>query len=302
MLTRFFRRFAFPLASLLPSLAGCSELVALGSECPAGDIGCGALHGDGGLEVPDVNLPSGLRDAGRAASSDGAVRDARVARPSDDGGPVTPTALARFDVGNGDFSLITGTPGDVTAVSLPTATGIQPWFTCQPIGGGPNVTTAVRAENMVTLGNGETAPGDIVVAPNAADPTDTIDTTDTFISIRHLVTLVDLPLLQRLPEPLLQGQRYAVAIDVRTGNTEALLSLQVRGGNVGDSCVGASGQTTLAETDPITRTGWHTVCLPFTAPVDYTHLVLSVKSNLLTDARLFLDNMRSATSRDCSAF
>jgi hypothetical protein len=298
MLPRFLRRFVFPLASLLPPLAGCSELVALGSECPVGDKVCAALRNDGGVSVPDVDQPSALRDAGVGARSDGAVRDARAARPSDDGGLTTPTTLARLEVGNGAFSLVTGKPGDVTAVSLATITGIQPWFTCQPIGGGPNVTTAVRAENMVTLGNGETAPGDVVFAPNA---TDASDPNDTFVSIRHLVTLVDLPLLQALPEPLRQGQRYAVAIDVRTGNTDALLSLQLRGGNVGDSCVGATGQTTLAETDPITRTGWHTVCLPFTAPVEYTHLVLSVKSNLVTDARLFLDNLRNATSKDCPA-
>jgi len=308
MLQRYLRRLIVrllvPLLPLLPPVAGCTELVALGSECPAGDKVCAVLLGDGGVRVPDVNLPGAVSDAGRAPGSDSAVRDARVPRPVEDGGLTTPpSGLSKFEVGNGAFSLITGSPGDVTAVSLPTITGIQPWFTCQPIGGGPNVTTAVRAENTVTLGIGETMPGDVVLAPNAVDPPNAVDArdTDTFVSIRHLVTLVDLPLLQRLPVPLLQNHRYALAIDVRTGNADALLSLQLRGGNVGDSCVGASGQTTLAETDPITSPAWQTVCLPFTAPVEYTHLVLSVKSELLTDARLFLDNLRSATSQDCPA-
>ena len=118
MLPRFLRRFVFPLASLLPPLAGCSELVALGSECPVGDKVCAALRNDGGVSVPDVNQPSALRDAGVGARSDGAVRDARAARPSDDGGLTTPTTLARLEVGNGAFSLVTGKPGDVTAVSL----------------------------------------------------------------------------------------------------------------------------------------------------------------------------------------
>jgi hypothetical protein len=228
-----------------------------------------------------------------ASSIDGAVNDAgaKIGDPAD--GATTEVGLSSFEVGNGTFSLVTGAPGDVTTVSLPYVTGIQPWFTCQAIGGGDNPTTAVRAESSVTLSATETPPGEVVVAPNA------VDDTDTFISIRHLVTLVDIPLMQRLPQPLAAGHRYALAIDVRSGNTDAQLSLQVRGGNVGDSCVGAQGQTTLAETDPITRSGWHTICLPFSAPVEYTHLILSVKFDLLGDARLFLDNLRSATPQDC---
>jgi hypothetical protein len=221
------------------------------------------------------------------------VRDAGKTPTVPTDGATPNVGLSAFEVGNGEFSLTAGGPGDVTTVSLSAFTTIAPWFTCQPIGGGSNPTTAVRAENTVTLTGTETPPGEVVLAPDA------VDDKDTFISIRHLVTLVDIPLLQRLPEPLLPGHRYALAIDVRTGNTDALLSLQVRGGNVGDSCVGAQGQTILAETDPVTTLGWHTVCMPFTAPVEYTHMVLSVKSDLLRDARLFLDNLRSATAQDC---
>lgn len=285
--------FVLPTIVLLAPVVGCSELVALGSECPVGDTVCTAVQQDGAVSGGgrDVSAVPADRDAG-SRPSDSGQRDAG-ARPGAVDGATPAVGFSAFEVGNGEFSLTSGSPGDVTAVSLPTITGIQPWFTCQPIGGGSNPTTAVRAENSVTLGVGETAPGEVVVAPNA------VDDTDTFISIRHLVTLVDIPLLQRLPEPLQAGRRYAVAIDVRTGNTDALLSLEVRGGNVGDSCVGAQGQTRLAETDPITAPGWTTVCLPFTAPVEYTHLVLSVKSDLLRDARLFLDNLRSATPDDC---
>jgi hypothetical protein len=295
MLPRFRFGFVLPTIGLLLPVSGCSELVALGSECPVGDTICPKVRNDGAVNTdpPDVAAIPSDWDAGSVPSSDAAVHDAgsMVADPTDSG--TLEVGLSAFDVGNGEFSLTSGGPGDVTTVSLTAFTTIQPWFTCQPIGGGSNPTTAVRAENMVTLSSTETPPGEVVVAPNA------VDDTDTFISIRHLVSLVDVPLLQQLPEPLMAGHRYALAIDVRTSNTDALLSLQVRGGNVGDSCVGAQGQTTLAETDPITTPDWHTVCLPFTATVEYTHLVLSVKSDLLRDARLFLDNLRSATRGDC---
>jgi hypothetical protein len=296
MLSRSSPGFALSMTLLLLSpLGGCSELVALGSECPVGDTVCTMVRVDGGTSgsAPDVSTVPPNRDAGLFAGNDGGAHDAGSMSNTETDGSTATTGISLCEVGNGEFSLTAGGPGDVTTVSLTAFTTIAPWFTCQPIGGGSNPTTAVRAENMVTLGSGETPAGDVVMAPNA------IDATDTFISIRHLVTLVDIPLLQRLPEPLMAGHRYALAIDVQTGNTDALLSLQVRGGNVGDSCVGAQGQTTLYETDPITTTGWRTVCLPFTAKVEYTHLVLSVKSDLLQDARLFLDNLRNATEADC---
>jgi hypothetical protein len=297
MLPPFRLGFVLPTLVLLSPVVGCSELVALGSECPVGDTVCAAVSRDGSVigAGPDVSAVPANRDAGTSRPSDGGARDAGSKSNSPPDGSTTPVGISAFEVGNGAFSLTSGSPGDVTAVSLPTITGIQPWFTCQPIGGGSNPTTAVRAESTVTLSGTETPAGELVVAPNA------VDDKDTFISIRHLVTLVDIPLLQRLPEPLEAGKRYVLAIDVRTGNPDALLSLQVRGGNVGDSCVGSQGQTNLAETDPVTTPDWHTVCLPFTATVEYTHLVLSVKSDILRDSRLFLDNLRSATAQDCPA-
>jgi hypothetical protein len=284
-------RFAWSLGLL--SVLGCSELVSLGTVCPEGNGICavpedaallpadvGPLPADGGVAVPVAEAGADVNDAGQGPQL---APDADV--------PVVEPLVAFPQLRNGDFALTNGAPGDVTYLSVPTATLIAPWFTCQPIGAGDGIATAVRAESSVTLADSETPPGAMVGAP---------DGSETFVSIRHLVTLVDLPLVQRLAEPLRQGQRYAIAVDVRTGNTDALLSLQLRGGNA-DLCLSTSSQSVLAETDPITQVGWQTVCLPFVAPLDYTHLILSVKSELLRDARLFFDHMRPATARECPA-
>lgn len=267
----------------LPTLGACSELVSLGSDCPAGE---GLCLVDEDANVPD---PGPRVDAGFGSGTDGALRDAGVIIAVDAAAPSP--QIPRFPMlRNVDFDLTSGAPGDVTAVSLPTATAIVPWFTCQPIGFGNNLTTAVRAENSVTLTESETPPNELFSA---------VDGSDTFVSIRHLVTLVDLPLNQWLTEPLVAGEHYGIVLDVRSADTSALLSLQLRGGSLDDVCLNAGAQEILAETAPIVTPGWRTVCVDFTPAGNHTHLVLSVQSAAVTDARIFLDNLRPLTTEQC---
>ncbi|MDB4976244.1 MAG: hypothetical protein JWN48_4585 [Myxococcaceae bacterium] len=277
------------LCSLL-ALAGCSELVPLGSACPESADSC-LIDDDGGGSVatPDAQAPTS-DDAGMAmlpASADDAAAqtssDATVAVPS-----------VRFPLlDNGGFDLRDmSSPGDVTTLST---TNIKPWYTCQPIGG-PDNTTAVRAETMVTLADTELPAGATVLAPDGAG---------TFVSMQYLINIVPISLLQSLAGPLAPGEPYGFAIDVQSPNPSAKLSLQVRGTGDGDDCLNLGGNV-LVESDPITTTGWQTLCLSFTATEAYTHLVLTPKSGApltgaITNAkaRLLLDNLRAVTTAEC---
>jgi len=286
MRARFLATSAWLLSAILPTL-GCSELVSLGTMCPDGNGICAV--GEDAARPVDAE-PVSPNDSGTTTPRrDAGTVDGGAPEPTDAGrAPITDAVVFPL-IRNAGIELTDVVHGDVTTVSLPTATTIAPWFTCQPIGAGPGLATAVRAEGSTTLADNETPAGEVVTSP---------DGSDTFVTIRHLVTLVDLPLIERLAEPLRQGQRYAIAIDVRPGNSDAQLSLQVRGGNAEEVC-NAPSQTVLAETDPITDPRWQTACLPFTTPVDYTHLILSVKSAVLRDARLFFDNIRPASAEEC---
>jgi hypothetical protein len=283
------------LAALLPVL-GCSELIGLGTECPEGTGTC-PIATDGKVELPPtpgVGVVVPPLDASVKPGLDAGKREAGTLGPPLPG-DAEPSAFVDLIIGNGGFEIKTGIAGDVTAVSLPTATGIAPWYTCQPIGFGDNPTTAVRAENSVTLASQDGLSSEIVTAP---------DGSKSFISIRYLVTLLDFPLLQQLTNPLVPGLRYAIAVEARSDTPSTVgLALQLRGANYRDlSCVSVGDtpkQSTLAESDPIMTPGWRTLCLPFTAPVEYTHLMLSVQGGALNDGRLFLDNIRNATPRDC---
>ena len=277
---------------------GCSELVGLGSECPMLDSECAVERSsaDGGMPGPRGMHPAGGPDAAPIQPLLDAS-DAKVAvqMPLDAGGDDTPRVADFPAVLNGGFELTLGGPGDVTTVSLPSATQVAPWYSCQAIGAGANPTTAVRAENSVTLSDSETPPGAVVMAS---------DGSDTFISMQYLVKIVPIPLVEQLDQPLEPGRHYAFAIDVQSTNPEAELSLRVLGGTDESACLG--GGEVLVESDPIVTPGWQTLCLPFTVSAEHTHMVLSLRSGALlggalnsATARLFFDNLRPATEAVC---
>lgn len=278
--------------------AGCSELVGLGSECPMLDSECKIERSatDSGIPGPRATHPSGPDAAPIQPLLDASDANVAAQLPLDAGADDIPRGAAQFPaVRNGGFELTLGMPGDVTTVSLPTATQVTPWYSCQAIGAGANPTTAVRAESSVTLSDSETPPGAVVTAP---------DGSGTFISMQYLVKIVPIPLVQQLDEPLHVGRHYAFAIDVQSTNPEAELSLRVLGGNDESACLG--GGEVLGESDPLTAAGWQTICLPFTVSAEHTHVVLSLRSGALlggalnsSTARLFFDNLRPITEAVC---
>lgn len=265
------------------ALTGCIEVVGLGSECPPDVFRCPDLppmdqpsaepHFDASVIVrPPIDDDAG--DDVTLGNQDDALatRDASV-----DGALLPVPALA-----NWSFELTQGQPGDVTTISLPSFTAIAPWFTCQPIGGGTTPLTAVRAEYGLD--------------PRALYPIGPTDLS-TFTSIRYFANVVQVPLVQKLSEPLRAGHPYAFSIDVRATGSIAHLSLQVRGAN---DCLSIGSPELLAESDLVQPGGWQRICLAFTPINDHAMLLLQVNSNpQVSDDLLLLDNIGAAV--DCPA-
>jgi hypothetical protein len=270
-----------PFLSLsLVLLAGCTEAVLLGDAC-RGDAPC-VVELDGRvLELPidarvDARVPD--LDARSAvlldAQSDGGPGDSYVPAPDDAAVWMMP------HLENESFDLTEGQPGDVAAVSLPTGTVIAPWFSCQPIGGGPGALTGVRAETLVAL----TEDG----LPDIVTPQDGI----TFVAMQYFVTLFPPALVQELKTPLRPGTSYGFALFVRTSSPSANLSLQVYGAEA--PCVGVSDATFLTASDAITSSGWQRVCLHFSTPKELRYLMLVENApGALSGDRLFFDDMDS---------
>jgi hypothetical protein len=266
------------LSMSLLALAGCTELVVIGGECRDRDACLVEL--DGQLYEPslDASVDRRAPELDARVEVDGAD-DAAVMVDSDV--PNDAAVWMRTGLTNPSFEVTDGTPGDVTAVSLPTGTVIAPWFTCQPIGGGPTALTGVRAEALVAI-SGEDG------LPTVVRPQDGL----TFIAMQYFVALFSPALVQELATPLRAGTRYGFALDVRTSNPSAGLSLQVFGANA--PCAGIAEATALGATPPITTSGWQTVCLRFPAPTDLPYLMLVENAATpLSGDKLFFDNLRS---------
>jgi hypothetical protein len=267
------------LSMAMLALAGCTELVVIGDECRR-DACIVELDGrvievplDAGVDSREPDLDANVVPV-PDAQPDVILVDRYVPAPDDAAVWMPP------DLMNPSFEVTDGQPGDVTAVSLPTGTAIAPWFTCQPIGGGPTALTGVRAEALVAVSDEG--------LPTVVRPRDGL----TFIAMQYFVTLFAPALLQQLATPLHTGTLYGFAIDVRTSNPDANLSLQVFGASA--PCLSTEDATLLTATAPITRPGWQTVCLRFNAPSELPFLMLveSAESPLSGD-RLFFDNLRS---------
>ncbi|HEX5658015.1 MAG TPA: hypothetical protein VFX59_12505, partial [Polyangiales bacterium] len=132
-------------------LAGCTELVVIGDECREQSACIVELDGrvvevplDASLDARTPDLDAGLTPE-LDGEADGGFADHYVPAPDDASVWMTPALI------NPSFEVTDGQPGDVTAVSLPTATVIAPWFSCQPVGGGPGALTGVRAETRVAV-------------------------------------------------------------------------------------------------------------------------------------------------------
>ncbi|HEX5658105.1 MAG TPA: hypothetical protein VFX59_12960 [Polyangiales bacterium] len=285
------------LVSSLIVLAGCVEDVPIAAECPPGQRGPCLVELDGGQvepSPPDDPAPSARVDAG-------APLDTSSIRTDASSGATYPLPLienASFEFAT-DFSVA----GDVTAVGSLT-TSINPWYTCQPIGGQTgNSVTAVRAETSLTAGSTEGEPK-VDVAPKDGD---------TFVTVGYLVNVVPLPLMQRLDTPLQQGKTYAFAIDALATSSAAMLSLEVRANEQG--CLSLGTQPVLYKTKPITSLTWSTVCVRFTPSADLSYLILAAEPNfpdsqispaemfiegdILGGPRLVFDNIRQATPEEC---
>lgn len=272
-------------SSLLLSCAlacsGCTELVVLGRDC-RGEAPC-LVEVDGRVTPNDMDAsshPDGAEpnlDASRPrldGSHDAAV-DANVPAPGDAAFWKLPALL------NPSFELTGGEAGDVATLSLPTGTMISPWNSCLPIGVDQSLLAGVRAETLLTYSDRGNS---VRVFPQHER---------TFIAMKYFVAVIPPVLQQQLRTPMLAGEHYGFAIDVRSSNPAANLSLQVYGGAQACSSL-ISAATLLAATDPITGPDWQTVCLRFTAPVELPYLIFMEDAPLVLNGDLlFIDNLRS---------
>jgi hypothetical protein len=267
------------------ALAGCTEVVVVATECRPEDAQClvpsdgspaevGSMDAAVGLDgtAPNLDAAAPALDAFDAGSLE---VDAFIPAPTDAAVWLLPALK------NPSFELTDGQPGDVATVSLPTATVIAPWFSCQPIGGGQGALTGVRAEAAVPLLEDGPNP-ELVLARDGR----------TFVAMQYFVTLLPPVLVQQLGAPLGANEHYGFAIDVRSSNTDGHLSLKVYGSDSG--CENTLEATELASTDPITMSGWQTVCLRFTTPRELPYLMLVESSATpVSGDRLFFDHLRS---------
>lgn len=276
----------------LCAVTGCVEDVPLATDCPPERAGRCVVELDaaGVLVIPPIEDPTTPVDAGSQV-------DAAVPPDAGPGYVMPPIVNPSFE-----FASPSNVPGDVTTLTTP-FTNIDPWYTCQPIGGQvSNSVTAVRAEIALPKGDTEGAPK-VDVAPTDGK---------TFVTIGYLVNILPLPLLEPLAEPLRRGQRYAFVIDVLATSQAAQLALEVRANAQG--CLGPTSQRTLFTSDPITSLNWRPLCVNFTAPSDLSQLILATTTtatsvidpagmlldgDLLGGPRLAFDHIRPATRAEC---
>ncbi|HEY6879275.1 MAG TPA: hypothetical protein VI299_14715 [Polyangiales bacterium] len=270
--------------------SGCVEDVPIATDCPPERVGRCVIELDAGIVI----VPS---DDASTQADVGPKNDALV---PPDAGPnyvMPPIANPSFE-----FASPSNVPGDVTTLTTP-FTNIDPWYTCQPIGGQvSNSVTAVRAETGMSKGDTEGAPK-VDVAPTDGK---------TFITIGYLVNILPFPLLQVLAEPLHPGQRYAFALDVLATSQAAQLAVELRANNEG--CLGPTTQRALFTSDPITSLTWRTLCVSFTVPTDLSRLILAttttdgsvinpasmlLEGDVFGGPRLVIDRIRPATRAEC---
>lgn len=274
---------------------GCSEGVSLGTECPRHMGICrqsldGAIQG--GDDDDDRSEPSdGLDEPPVMTPHDASVLlDAMPLPPDASHGDVVDAGVAALFPGlfNPSFELTAGNTGDVTVLSA-NGTVIAPWYTCQPIGGGTSgPLSAVRAERSAVVRTTLPDGGVQDVSVTARDGA-------TFVSMQYFAGLLQIPLVQKLTEPLRPGADYEIAVDVLVSNPASRLALAVSGAS--DNCW-ASTDRLLTMTTGILSSSWQTVCLPFRASDAYSRLVFAVSAdNLLNGNRIYIDNLRPVTDR-----
>lgn len=262
---------ALALTLLLPSAEGCQGgTVPLGSECPRFARRCDELPGPGGSH--DDDGASAPPDADTPIEADAAPgEDAEapsVPLPNDDAGvlPVIDAGNEENDAGTGVFppiengSLeITSVPPEPGEVHLLSDTQIAPWRWC-----------AGSVEAGRNLGGYTPSDGNSLVS----------------LSLGVGPAMI----VQRLSSSLVEGQRYALAIDVaRSANGPDEVRLELIGTDI--SC---TSSTTLARTGPLrsdTVAGLETFCLTFTARDDHDHLALRAEP-LASTAIVYVDNLR----------
>jgi hypothetical protein len=201
------------------------------------------------------------------------VDDARVdfgdASAGDSGGGgLSGSRYPAFD--NPSFELTSGAPEGGTLGGL-SSTQISPWYTCSG-------SVSARPED------------DLRNSPvGAPEPTDLLAPSDQETLVSMSFGAGPATLIQTLREPLERDALYAFAIDVvRSGTAD--LRLQVWGAN--GSCLPLER---LTESDAVPMDGkFETICLSFTPTSDYRELFLVTSP--ATGARLFIDNIRPATS------
>jgi hypothetical protein len=269
-------------------LAGCSDTISLGSECPQQLGPCVQSGLDASVEPTTVPPPPPVAvvDA-RVTVMDSArpVPDAGSPvppMPSQDAGPTSSRALLPA-LRNRSFEIVDGgAPGAVAAISLvPGTASIQPWHTCQAFAADRVIAMKASTEEALPTTTPDGGAPELVLPRDGR----------AFVTAQPPVgfDLLVLPLIQKLEEPLRAGQRYAFGLDVRTTGDLAA-TLLVRGTNGEDGC--RQVQEGLTRSEPILSDEWQSLCFEFVPPFDYTHLLLQANFELLSDSSLYFDNLR----------
>jgi len=261
------------------AMIGCSENIALGSECRELGSSCPPASVLDGADAPIPPSEAGRPDAARPMDAGPPLVDAFTPPAAEASSPGDASVV--LVLGNPSFERLQGEPGDITTVNaiVPGGTLIAPWYTCQPIGAGNTGLTAVRAEAMVERLDADGGVTEVV------QPSEGM----TMVSIAHFAN-VFFPLIQELEAPLASGQRYSFTLDVHALAEEPELWLQVWGA---DGCL---PDELLAESPPVRGPTWQTVCFDFTPEEPHRLVLLQAKSSSpLGGARLLFDNLQPTT-------
>lgn len=249
-------------------LAGCTETVPLGWECPDQLESCLDAASDAGVRTPAPTGPTA------------------VVPPPIDAGPVRPPPVdARVDAANmpatGGFpelqNISFDSPGQVG--SLTEANLVPPWDAC-------GFSWRVIDRALVDRSNGQTlevrATDRSMFIEYVFSPEDPNDT-----SGEPTTGWID----QRLPFALTPG-RYSIRLDVLASSGNVVVELLS-----GPTCMPTD---LLGSTERVSPGRWQSTCLNFEVPtgepVDGLMLQITARDLDRTGTRVFLDNLRQDAS------
>ena len=265
--------------------SACTELVALGSQCPSDGVACAATPPGGEIAIPvpglntmPVVVPNVTLDGGLDSGASEALPNAVVSDAGTDRNPVADPGLPPIALQNTSFERHGGIGGDVVlSAAVSTLVPVAPidtvfaelphWFACIPLS-----VSSLTLPTQADAGSAQSASGD-------------------YLSFVINGTTVR----EGLTVPLTVGVTYALTAQVMNRGGGGKLHLEVRGATTACGSGYVLGRSALVPQG----SDWTSTCVAFTADKPYTYLLLAPSVDGTappSNARFSLDELRQVAS------